>query len=242
MEVFQLLGDGDSPYRINHDGVLSLRSAQRLKAIKEGAESGRLVEDLAAATEWSERRVTLMLGWAREYQSTRSATSPAEAEQSEDTALAEARQRHFQMLMEVASKLGDDLEHLAQGRRHPVWFDASVHDRPRLRFRSEFDQLFASLRSHIQTPRLWEAYDNLKSGLVANIERVFSERDGWSFVDNGEASCVIINVPMEYWRVFGRRGSVIFDLPDSFDVADEELRSALLRGIVGGRCEYCPET
>ena len=132
---------------------------------------------------------------------------------------------------------------LSQRRLHPISYSASGTEVPRIRLFAEHDKLFNRLRGHPGGGHLWEEYEILESDLVEHVIEVFRAREGYSFRGAGrEKSCLFIDVPMEYRDAFGRGGSIVFyDLKSSFDEVVKEVDAALLKGIVGGHCDYCPD-
>lgn len=74
-KVFQMLADGKSPYAIGGEGeaerVTSRKTAQRIKAVMEGAKRNRPIDQIANVTGWSRKKVGQLVDWYKEFQSGR---------------------------------------------------------------------------------------------------------------------------------------------------------------------------
>lgn len=174
---------------------------------------------------------------------------PAQAA-SVDPIVVEARKKHFGLLTEVGKLLRQDLISLDQ-QAHPVWYSRFAKTRPIVEIQAEQwhgPAVFDAFRAHVQTPKLWQAYNELKEAMVANVEKAFAEKHVGSFqahqsVDVSQVH-VRIEVPNSYSDPLDEEGvhgvDFSFDLPESYGVAEDELNKLLLMGIVGGSCELCP--
>lgn len=162
--------------------------------------------------------------------------------------IVKARLNHFEKLTELAKSLESDLEDLNLGSNPPVSYRSGLNKPLVTFYRTEPKPLFAGLRSHVNNGALWDAFDRLKQCMEAQVEQAFvpdSEGQPLDYSNpnaSGLDSRVMVEVPFSYGgSTDGRPCSVVFQLPDCFDVLVQELTRTLGKGIVGGSCGYCPD-
>lgn len=252
--VWEALDAGKTSYRIGEEGTTSVRTAQRLQAARQGFEGGNHISEIAQKTGWKVKRVEQLRGWYGEYRAIlRTAMPPASPQPEQAPLYLEALREHRALLASVGQLLASDLSSLAY-ECQPVSYWLYVKDQPEVLIRAEHlpeqgVNLFPAFRRHVMNLRLWERYEALKEALVKEVERIFREQDEGCVRDYGgqnpEFRGAQIHLPFDYVTQFGNLGSrraiaVHLDLPDDYDVVVEELNKELVRGIVGGHCEFCP--
>lgn len=251
-EVWSLL-ESRTTYRIEQDQVATRRTAQRLKRAMEGFKGHESLCKIAAGTGWTVTRCAMLQGWWEEWKATQH-PAPVRHENTAREIVGEAMRSHLDAIIAVGRRLQEDLQSLTQNW-HPVRYInlSSFRYLPTVSFRAELwndgrVRLFEPFRRHVDNQKLWEAFDDLKGALVAEVARAFAEQDtgGMGVLqDVGEpTSGIFITVPGSYARKLERghwRVDIDFgpNLPPSFDVAQEELAKVLHMDIQGGQCDLC---
>lgn len=246
LEVFQLLDDGKSPYRIEEAGIISLRSAQRLKAVKEGQQTGRSVEELCRATGWAEARVARILEWLAEFQVTQYLPVHAEPDVSNHPMATDALTVHFSHVRSVADRLwrylGDVEEDFISygGPTIAVRYDRSGGVGVNVWISQDEDPLrLDALESHAESHAgLWKAYYEFKARLINQVAIVIenpSKAIAWP-------SEVAHFGYLEDKGLVPKKGRVLIEKPGEFRDLIKELQLFVFTGTVHGSCGLCPNS
>ena len=244
IEVWKLLDDAKSPYRIGQMGVTSQRTAERLQTVLVRAGRHESEADIAMAIpDWTLRRVQRTIGWFEERPSA-SSDEPIPAVQPN---AAPALAKHHRALADVARRFLDDLHDLDRFV-HPVYFASQVTDEPVLTFRGEAWQtygaaLFEQLKQHIAGSEQWDAFDALKRDLVGQVTRILENpRPDYFYPGTTEpVHGLLIHVPDTWGRSVATGGSVRLEIPDGHAKVVHELQRVVINGWAGGHCDLCPD-